>query len=82
MRWWDYTGYFLNINGRITLSFTFLWGFASLIIVKFIHPFIKKIVGNLSGKIPYKFQHITINILLFLMIVDTLISSVNYLNVF
>ncbi len=81
-RWWDYTGYFLNINGRITLSFTFLWGFASLIIVKFIHPFIKKIVGRLLGKIPYKFQHITINILLFLMIVDTLISSVNYLNVF
>lgn len=26
-KWWDYTGQFLNLNGRITLSFTLLWGF-------------------------------------------------------
>ncbi len=25
-RWWDYTGFFLNINSRITLSFSILWG--------------------------------------------------------
>lgn len=26
-RWWDYTGFFLNINSRITLSFSLVWGF-------------------------------------------------------
>lgn len=25
-RWWDYTGQFLNLNGRITLSFSIVWG--------------------------------------------------------
>ena len=25
-RWWDYTGQFLNLNGRVTLSFSILWG--------------------------------------------------------
>lgn len=25
-RWWDYTGQFLNLNGRITLSFSLVWG--------------------------------------------------------
>ncbi len=25
-RWWDYTGQFLNLNGRITLSFCVVWG--------------------------------------------------------
>lgn len=25
-RFWDYTGEFLNLNGRITLSFSLLWG--------------------------------------------------------
>ena len=26
-RWWDYTGFFLNINSRVTLSFSLVWGF-------------------------------------------------------
>lgn len=25
-KWWDYTGQFLNLNGRITLSFSLVWG--------------------------------------------------------
>ena len=25
-KWWDYTGQFLNLNGRITLSFSIIWG--------------------------------------------------------
>lgn len=25
-KWWDYTGQFLNLNGRITLSFSIVWG--------------------------------------------------------
>lgn len=25
-RFWDYTGYFLNLNSRITLSFSLVWG--------------------------------------------------------
>lgn len=43
-RWWDYTGQFLNLNGRITLSFSLVWGFGSLIFIKIIHPFVTKIV--------------------------------------
>lgn len=34
-RWWDYTGMFLNINGRITLSFSILWGIRSINIHKY-----------------------------------------------
>lgn len=33
-RWWDYTGFFLNINSRITLSFTLVWGFRKFDIYK------------------------------------------------
>ena len=25
-RWWDYSNDFLNLNGRVTLSFSILWG--------------------------------------------------------
>ena len=33
-RWWDYTGQFLNLNGRITLSFSIVWGVRKLNIYK------------------------------------------------
>lgn len=33
-RWWDYTGQFLNLNGRITLSFSIVWGFRKFNIFK------------------------------------------------
>lgn len=29
-KWWDYTGQFLNLNGRITLSFSLIWGVRSI----------------------------------------------------
>ena len=34
-RWWDYTGQFLNLNGRITLSFSIVWGIRSIDIYKY-----------------------------------------------
>lgn len=82
IRWWDYTGYFLNINGRVTLSFSILWGFASLIIIKLVHPFITKLVGKALSKIPFAVQHLVINTLLVVMVFDTLLSSIKYLGVF
>ena len=39
-RWWDYSKNFLNINGRICLWHSFMWGVLSIIFVKFVHPFV------------------------------------------
>lgn len=33
-KWWDYTGQFLNLNGRITLSFSIVWGIRCFSIYK------------------------------------------------
>lgn len=81
-RWWDYTGYFLNVNSRITLSFSLIWGFASLFIIKVVHPFVTRAVSKILKKVPIKLQHIVINSLLMLMIIDTLVSTIIYLDVF
>lgn len=32
-RWWDYTTYFLNLNGRICFKHTLYWGLASFIFI-------------------------------------------------
>jgi len=50
LRWWDYTEEFLNINGRITLSFTLVWGFGSLIFIKLVHPLVTKFIRKNTYK--------------------------------
>ena len=81
-RWWDYTGQFLNLNGRITLSFSVVWGIGSIIFLKFIHPFVKKIVGKILKKMPTTFGKVIANTFILLIFVDTFMSSIHYLEIF
>ena len=32
-RWWDYSNNFLNINGRICLTYSIFWGFLSIYLI-------------------------------------------------
>ncbi|MDD4930980.1 MAG: putative ABC transporter permease [Candidatus Colwellbacteria bacterium] len=44
-RWWSYSGQPLNINGRISLFCSVVWGLAALFAMEFIQPFIAKLVA-------------------------------------
>lgn len=60
---WDYSNHFLNIGGRTTIPFMFVWGLLSLIYVKKIYPFISKVIEN----VPYNLMKtITICLAIFL----------------
>lgn len=50
VKFWDYSDYFLNIDGKTTLPFMLFWGILGVILMKIIYPFISK---WLEG-IPYK----------------------------
>ena len=39
-RYWDYSAYPLNINGRVSLPSSLFFGFAVLFLVKILHPFV------------------------------------------
>lgn len=43
-RWWDYSGLPFNIKGYVCPLFSIIWGVACLIIIKYLHPFVLKIV--------------------------------------
>jgi len=47
---WDYTGKFLNINGRTTIVFMFFWGVLGICFVKIIYPSLSKIIDIVSNK--------------------------------
>ncbi|HDT9386741.1 TPA: hypothetical protein REB65_001677 [Listeria monocytogenes] len=38
--WWDYHNWPLNVKGRICLPISIFWGFACIIIVRFLHPLV------------------------------------------
>lgn len=46
-KWWDYTEDAFNLHGRICLGFSLLWGAASVIVIKVIHPMFQYLVDKL-----------------------------------
>lgn len=69
-RWWDYSTYRFNINGRICLETTIPFGIFGFLIMYVINPFIFKYLYM----IPSIFIHIICIILALLFIVDNIIS--------
>ena len=47
-RWWDYSNYPLNLNGRISVPSSFFFGLAGVLLVKVVHPTTTGIVRALS----------------------------------
>lgn len=44
-KWWDYSEFPLNLNGRICLFVSLFWGAMSLFLVKVLHPGVLQIIG-------------------------------------
>ena len=51
MKWWDYTGYFLNINGRICLEGLVVFGLGGAAITYFIGPLLNYYYQKIKPKI-------------------------------
>lgn len=70
--WWDYSDKPYNLHGRICLSFSIIWGFISIFILKVIHPYIVYIV-NL---IPESSSMILFNIMLLYFFIDFTVTVI------
>lgn len=51
LRWWDYSHYFLNLNGRICLEGSLIFGFAGCLVIYWIAPNLKKIYDKINMKV-------------------------------
>lgn len=78
-RWWDYTGAFLNIQGRICITFSLLWGIAGVLFINYIHPYIKKKLNKMSMQVPVKVKRIVIYLLGSMVIIDEIFSILKYI---
>lgn len=50
-KWWDYSNYRFNFQGRVSLIGAFVFGMLSALLVKYIHPFVEKITDQLPADI-------------------------------
>ena len=70
MKWWDYSGYFLNIKGRICLEGLLVFSFAGCIFTYFIVPHL----SNIYSKINVNLKRIIVIVLLSLFFIDLVYS--------
>ena len=70
-KWWDYTGYFLNLNGRICAEGLLTFGVGGMAIVYMLAPFL----DSLFRKIPVKALMISGLVLIGIFAADQVYSS-------
>ena len=77
--WWDYTNDFFNLNGRISIFYSFVWGIIAILFINHIYPFLKSKIDIILDKIPYSFQITLLRLIICIFIVDTFLSCIRYI---
>ena len=71
IKWWDYSNFPLNINGRVCVYISIFWGILTICLNKVINPTVDKVLG----KVPIKILHVLTVIIMVFMGFDFIISS-------
>ena len=74
-RWWDYSHKFLNINGRICLTYSIFWGLLGVYLMQALNPKIDQIINWIEEKIGKKIFRIIIIVVLVFMFIDSVYSA-------
>ena len=82
LRWWDYSNDFLNIQGRVSLMYTIFWGAIGLIMLEKLHPLIEDFIQKIEVKISRNAKTIIVYVLIGILLLDFILSSLKYLNIF
>ena len=80
LRWWDYSEDFLNLQGRVSIAYSILWGLLGIFLIEIIHPFIQKIIVKVRKYVNKKMNNIVVILLICTILTDLVFSSIKYLN--
>ena len=81
VRWWDYSNYPFNINGRICLAFSFFWGLLAIMLIMNINPFIDKIINFCIKKFKRNILK-TVTVTFFILLVIDIFFTIFSINMF
>ena len=74
-RWWDYSQRFLNIHGRVCLRGFVAFGAMSVLVVRYVHPWIASLTARLSARA----THILAAALALLFVADLTLTLITVL---
>lgn len=78
-RWWDYSNDILNLQGRISLLYSLVWGVLGILFTEKLHPFVRKKVEKITLLIPKAVQITIITSLIIGVAIDEVFSILAYL---
>ena len=79
IRCWDYPNDFMNINGRVSLLYCFMWGLAGILFTKLLYPHYKKGCKALD-KLNFTTKKAIVYMCAFVFILDIILSCIKYLS--
>ena len=51
-KWWDYTGYFINIDGKVCAEGLLIFGLGGMVVVYFVAPLLDNIISRAVMGVP------------------------------
>lgn len=78
IRWWDYSNELLNINGRVCLNFSLLWGIVTIIFIKYCYSLLQSIVKKLRDKVSSPIISTLLIVLSIGTLIDFILSIIRY----
>ncbi len=76
VKWWDYSNLPLNINGRVCLLFSVIWGILALVLMRVINPIIDKFLDFLKEKVTVKVSRAILGTSFVLIALDWIVSTI------
>lgn len=75
VKWWDYSGMFLSIGGRICLLYSIFWGILGIYLVGHLNPKIDRWLDKIKGKFKPRTAKAIISFLTIFLFVDFCITG-------
>ncbi|MBE5936104.1 MAG: hypothetical protein E7262_10065 [Lachnospiraceae bacterium] len=75
-RYWDYSAYPLNINGRVSVVSSIFFGFATMFVVTVLQPIMEELVGRMSEDI----RIVTAVSILIIFVTDGVFTTISMCN--
>lgn len=76
--WWNYNNDFFNLNGRISIFYSFAWGIIAIIFVGHLYPFFKRKLNTILSKISYNTKSLILVLTCIIYIIDTIASCIQH----
>ncbi len=76
VKWWDYSNYFLNVNGRICLYFSLFWGTLGLFLIELLNPRVDLLMDRINGKYSRRLQNTLVVLANVFLVVDCALTII------